>query len=189
MAEEILTIPIKDTREKDKVMWTRTEAGIFTVKSAYNQIWESENKQNTTQPSSSYQHPKELWGTIWNMQTHEKIKTFILTLCRNAIPTPENLGKRKIISEPVCPLCRQGPKTIEHIFRLCKWTKGIWRHPDLQVEITEQGLDHFEIWLLNQVRRTGNSPSSERLASVLKEMWKEQGTILFLKHEFLSRRR
>lgn len=40
LAEEILTIPIKPQTEADQLVWTGTQAGKYTVKSAYNYIKE-----------------------------------------------------------------------------------------------------------------------------------------------------
>jgi len=130
------TIPLADMDENDKVVWTKTKAGKYTVKSAYNQIWEPDTKQHTIQTSSSYQYPRELWTMFWNLNTHQKIKNFTWSLCHKAILTTDNLWKKKTVPKSLCPLCQQSPESVEHIFLLCKWTNEVWRHSDLQMKIS-----------------------------------------------------
>lgn len=92
---------------------------MYTVKSGYNQLRRAETKLATNEASTSYQKPRELWCKIWNMRTIPKIKVFMWTLCQNALPTSENLRRRKIAPEATCQLCKKDPETEEHLFLLC----------------------------------------------------------------------
>lgn len=116
---EILTIPLQVSNEVDKLVWTGTRDGNYSVRSGYNKLRASEVKQNANQASSSYQVPKTLWNKVWNLKTFPKIRIFMWSVCQNVLPTAKNLFKRRILSEPLCPLYRCAPETIEHLLLLC----------------------------------------------------------------------
>lgn len=60
LAEEILTIPIKPQTETDQLVWIGTQAGKYTVKSAYNYIKEDTEQGQVNQATSSFQPPPTL---------------------------------------------------------------------------------------------------------------------------------
>lgn len=53
-------------------------------------------------------------------------------LCNNALPTKDNLFGKKILPDPIFPLCNLERETVEHLFLLCPWTKQIW-HKELNM--------------------------------------------------------
>lgn len=66
---EILAIFLNPQLLADKLAWTPTKAGIFTVKSAYNRLREKTITSNQNRASSSFQAPKVLWNKIWQANT------------------------------------------------------------------------------------------------------------------------
>lgn len=101
IVKEILAIPTSTNPKEDKLIWTGSKTGLYTVKDAYNSMQPAQQQQNRNLPSSSYQVPKTLWRSIWNLPTQPKIKFFLWSLCQNSLPTCENLCRRKIMSKPL----------------------------------------------------------------------------------------
>lgn len=132
--QEILAIPINRQISKDELIWTGSKDGAFTVKSGYNTLRERETasfaKEN---PSSSHQTPRKQWNALWKMQTSPKVRIFIWNVCQNAVPSKENLWKRKILPDPICDLCRESMETVEHLHLLCPWTAWVWSHPEINL--------------------------------------------------------
>lgn len=78
---------------------------------------QSLSNQNNTRAATSNQHSTVLWKSIWAMKIEPKIKSFLWSICHNALASKANLFQRHIITNPICHLCQQNvPETLEHIF-------------------------------------------------------------------------
>lgn len=125
--KEILETPIGLPSTTDKRVWMSNKSGDYSVKSGYiynrNQI---ANTLNTT-ASSSHQTKPDLWNFIWQSNTLPRVKQFLWNACQNAIPTVENLHRRRIVHDPLCPICKKEAETTEHALLLCPWTIQLWR--------------------------------------------------------------
>lgn len=95
-------------------------------------------------PSSSYLDSEVSWKAIWQVDVPGRVKHFVWKLKHNAIASRLNLGKRRITSEVLCPICHNGEETIEHIFFLCPWT--IWFGLQLCPVPSHLIISHFGDW-------------------------------------------
>lgn len=162
--QQILTIQVNPLDAIDKLVWTGTKSGCYTVKNGYNLIREEiERNQKSEQASSSYQTPRALWQAIWNVQILPKIKIFPWSIRTNAIPSKENL-----LPDPVCSLCRQGVETVEHIFLLCPWTQLVWADPRLKIQFNNQEISRLDDWLTKFTVEGADVP---RMALVATTLW------------------
>lgn len=178
--QEILTIQVRPKSVVDKLCWIGTKLGNYTVKNGYNMLRKSlEGEHNSGIATSSFQTPKSLWTANWNMQNSPKVKYFTWSLCQNAIASKENLWKRKIIPDPMCPICNLEMESVEHIFLLCSWTQGIWSHPNLNIQVNHQGISQFEVWLMQFAEKKTNLPPIEVVASTLWSIWKSRNNLVF----------
>lgn len=134
------------------------------MKSAYHCINNRQPSQQDVLATSSYWPTCDLWPKIWNMHTPPRIRTFICSLYRNALPTAKNLHRRKIIPNPICSLCNKADESVEYIFLLCPWTKQIWNHPRMNIPILVQKVTRFDIWHLNYHSLLGIDPTLEQVA-------------------------
>ena len=106
---EILATPLPIISTEDKLVWSASQFGYYSVKSGYNQLRKIETTQDNKQASTSYQMPNSLWGKIWKLKTLPKVRFFMWSICQNTLPTRVNLYKRKLLPEPYCPMCRKEP--------------------------------------------------------------------------------
>lgn len=125
---EIKAIPIGLPNTEDKLVWTNNNSGTYTVKSGYFLTKKPTTHQETL-PTTSHQIDPHIWKLIWNSVVQPKIKFFLWSACNNALPTSDDLYRRKIVPAPTCPLCNLEAETVEHTLLLCPWTAYIWNEP------------------------------------------------------------
>lgn len=120
---EILSIPLSSNSSMDRIAWMGNNVGSYSVKSGYNKICSQKKQLKENQPSSSYQPPRGLWTTIWQTPHYPKVKFFLWSVCNNALPTRENLYRRKMLPDPLYPICHEAPETLKHLLLLCPTNK------------------------------------------------------------------
>ena len=69
---------------------------------------------------------KLFWKAIWAINLPKKIQHFMWRLCRNVLPTRENLVKRSIGAPSECVICENSGESILHIFRECVYARKVW---------------------------------------------------------------
>ena len=116
-ATTIRSIPLSSTNQKDRLIWHSTANGLFSVKSAYHLAKEVEERYRAE--SSMEMHKSEVWKQIWRMHVPNVEKNFFWRACQDILPTRENLMRRKIVEDPLCPICGVEPETPYHILWAC----------------------------------------------------------------------
>ena len=124
-ADIIKSIPISSKLPNDKLIWTETRNGLFTVRSAYH-LARTRSVSNSRGTSSDNSTLKCFWKKIWSIPVPHKIQHFSWRACRDALPTKSNLLRRKVIQEDICESYREAPKTMGHVLRSCLKAKEIW---------------------------------------------------------------
>jgi len=181
--KEILTIPVRPLYVEDKLVWPATKDGMHTVKSNYRILTDKSSLNNNQTTSTSI----TLWRKIWSLKTAPKVRTFLWSLCQNAVASRANLFRRSITSDPYCQLCnQQNPETVEHLILLCPWTRPIWTHPAINVDIQHQHTHRFDVWLAAKSVSTANSHSLKLLANVCWHIWKMRNSFLFRNQQLNS---
>jgi hypothetical protein len=56
----------------------------------------------------------------------------------------DNLLKKGVVCNPLCPICDQGVKTIEHIFLKCDWAKSVWFASHLLINLNNYSFSTFK---------------------------------------------
>lgn len=87
----------------DSMFWQGTSQGTFTVRSAYHMAM-----QRKAQGGGGVKN-------IWSLQAPSVVKNFAWKVARDMLPTKGNLYKKKISSDPVCPICLQENEDTIHI--------------------------------------------------------------------------
>jgi ribonuclease HI len=123
-AQLIQTIPISRTNKEDLLLWRGTKSGIFTVKSAYHM--QKEVLSNYAAGCSSKKEKSNIWKKIWALPVPSVVRNFLWRACHNILPTRENLCRRKIIRDPLCPLCGRAVESVFHILWQCPSAMDVW---------------------------------------------------------------
>lgn len=131
-AELIYQIPLSYLVYEDKLIWNGTVQGSFSVKSAYDLHREI---QEMGKGQASYNSTREqFWSGLWKLNIHPTDKLFIWRACCEAIPTNQNLFKRKVLEKPLCPICLQEEETIIHAIWSCPAAQDFWHQCSRKIQ-------------------------------------------------------
>ncbi|KAF3970206.1 hypothetical protein CMV_006074 [Castanea mollissima] len=107
--DKIRAIPCQQVgNEEDKIIWKFSKDGNFSTKSAY-------DLANLAQE----QLPSFLGQWIWKLDVLPKIVNFLWLILYNSMPVRDVLASRGIDCNRRCPLCKDLPKSINHLLREC----------------------------------------------------------------------
>ncbi|XP_010451246.1 PREDICTED: uncharacterized protein LOC104733362 [Camelina sativa] len=104
----------------DMFTWIHTKNGLYSVKSGYHvqrQLSSAHFRENTS---------GTLFKKIWKHNMPQKIKHFWWRCLHNALPTAENLRKRRMLTDDTCQRCGEAPENINHLLFHCRISKEIW---------------------------------------------------------------
>jgi len=60
-----------------------------------------------------------VWKKNWKTTVPNIVKVFMWRFCKNGLPTQANLIKRKVVDDPLCPICGVVVETTGHILWSC----------------------------------------------------------------------
>lgn len=63
---------------------------------------------------------------MWHLKIPPKIRIFSWRACMNALPTLQNLRRRGVNTDKLCPLCNESIKCTTHALLLCEKEKEVW---------------------------------------------------------------
>ncbi|PRQ37815.1 putative RNA-directed DNA polymerase [Rosa chinensis] len=124
----------------DKLIWGATSTGKFSVKSAYLTLLQDEN------------YTPFNWAFIWKMAIPPKLKSFFWLICHGKLLTNVERVKRRMSSDPSCPLCHNAPETIMHLLRDCSHASSIWNKIICLDTITRAMHLDWMSWLAANIR-------------------------------------
>jgi hypothetical protein len=108
----ICGIAVSPRGGEDRRIWKFNKSGDFTVKSAYHLAKEKFEVDKGN--SSNRDRIMPLWKVIWNIEVPRAAKSFLWKACSGILPTKDKVYKRKISSDPLCPICCTEEETIVH---------------------------------------------------------------------------
>jgi len=112
------------TEGDDMWWWNAEDRGGFTVKSAYNLVYDL--MATTTHLTSS---EEVVFGSIWHSPAPSNVVAFSWKLLLDRIPTKINLARRNVLPTDeslLCSLCGSGEETSSHIFLHCEVMLRVW---------------------------------------------------------------
>ena len=93
--------------QPDRWAWTKTTNGEFSIKSAY---WSGRSL-------GGHEVSNQLYGSIWKMQLHERLKMLLCRISSNVLPTKDRIGRFSNDHQGSCPLCEKENESAIHLFR------------------------------------------------------------------------
>ncbi|XP_039173849.1 uncharacterized protein LOC120296210 [Eucalyptus grandis] len=91
----------------------------------------------------------------------------------------ENLYRRKIVPNPLCPLCKQEAETVEHTLLLCSWTTRIWKAAPLHIKVSRIGLTRFDEWLYMVKKNQTSAKKFDLITVTLWSIWKDRNQFIY----------
>lgn len=97
----------------DSIRWKWTTSGEYSAASAYKMQFQGSIPTNDK-------------SLIWSAKAAPRAKAFAWILLRGKCLTADNLAKRQIPHDPLCPLCHNEPETARHLIASCTFSKQVW---------------------------------------------------------------
>jgi ribonuclease HI len=63
---------------------------------------------------------------MWKLAIPNAAKKIFWRACHNLLPTKDNLLRRKVVNEPLCPICEKEPETVIHALWDCPAAMDVW---------------------------------------------------------------
>ncbi|XP_059436346.1 uncharacterized protein LOC132169309 [Corylus avellana] len=120
----ICSLAICPGRSADQLVLGGTKNGEYTVRSAYHMAKAVLERENCS--SSIAQSKNELWRKIWNLKGSKALQMFLWKAFQNILPTRENLYRRKISLDSLCPACGLFVESVGHILWSCQSARDVW---------------------------------------------------------------
>ncbi|KAK9984589.1 hypothetical protein SO802_034114 [Lithocarpus litseifolius] len=173
----IKSIPISSRLPPDKLIWTETRNGLFTVRSAYklvvNQLFSS-NRASSLDASNL----QCFWSKVWSMEVPHKIQHFVWKACHDALPTKNSLMRWKVIQEDLCDSCKEARETMGHVLWCCPKAREAWECSKLVLPRVDGANMSFQdiMWKLLMDEVIGED-QVEQIATISWALWHNQKEI------------
>ncbi|KAL4359627.1 hypothetical protein AHAS_Ahas08G0096300 [Arachis hypogaea] len=107
--------PPSPWKEADYLAWSSSPDGQFSIKSAYQNLMESQITTN------------RIFRLVWMWQGPERVKTFLWLVAHNAILTNAERRRRHLTMDGTCPRCQHHDESTIHVLRDCPYATSIWK--------------------------------------------------------------
>ncbi|XP_062171126.1 uncharacterized protein LOC133876913 [Alnus glutinosa] len=108
----------------DKIIWNGTSSGMFSVKSAYHMASDLMRQKNGECSFSS--GSRDFWKNIWAINVPNASKNFLWRACQNALPTKQNLLRKGVVENDICPCCQLDVESVIHALWCCPGAQDVW---------------------------------------------------------------
>ncbi|XVE96968.1 hypothetical protein REPUB_Repub02eG0269900 [Reevesia pubescens] len=140
MVKGLLNLVQLHEEELDKLYWSDSQNGEFSVSSAYNMV-------------AGVVSETGFWSLIWKLETLPRIKFFFWVACHNRILTRESCVLRGISNDASCPRCLNAVESKLHLLRDCPYSMSIWKHWFRGVQLDHFSNLSFHDWVLFNLHR------------------------------------
>lgn len=145
-AEAICSLVVSPLGQPDKLVWTGTTNGCFSVRSSYH--LEMSSRAQERGECSSVQERTKVLKHVWKLKTTGVVKNFLWKLCSNALPTKDLLLRRHIVSDSTCPMCLTNPEIAWHMLWSCPAVVSVWLECSRRLQKLSLGESDGKGWLM-----------------------------------------
>ncbi|KAJ8641777.1 hypothetical protein MRB53_018471 [Persea americana] len=124
-ARVIKQMMLGNLNSPNRVRWNETSTGEYSVSSAY-ALEIRRQKAKAEGEASDAKVSKGMWRRIWKLKIPSKVRHFLWRACNEALPTRQNLQRRKILEDPRCRICEGEAETTTHILWDCLMASSVW---------------------------------------------------------------
>ncbi|XP_045802597.1 uncharacterized protein LOC123896226 [Trifolium pratense] len=112
VAKRILEVPLFNMVDEDKLIWTDSTNGNYSVKSGYKLIMNITGKVDVVSS-------KKNWNSLWTILAPPKAKHLLWRISIGCLPTRLRLQERRVPCPLLCPICEQHDEDDWHVMFGC----------------------------------------------------------------------
>jgi len=131
IVEQICSIVISPRCMQDWVIWVGTNTGHFSIKSAYHLEIERQSSSQGNNFSAALATP--LWKKLWELHLPWNVLLFLWRACNEILPTKYNLCRRRIVDDPLYPMCGTEAESTVHAIWSCEAAKAVWNESPVRI--------------------------------------------------------
>lgn len=124
--KSILSIPVAGAASQDIQVWHYSKHGLYSIKTAYFLARYIRYKESTQRNGSTSSLMVFNWDFVWKMKIPNKVKVLCWRLLKQALPTLNNLRKRRVLLDTTCPVCCCGDESVLHLLHDCHYARVFW---------------------------------------------------------------
>jgi hypothetical protein len=121
---QICSIAISPRSQSDRMRWSGTKNGEFSVSSAYYLAVEGRSRDSDSCSNPVTTNP--FWKHLWTLSVPRAVQMFLWRGCNNILPTKEKLYHRKVVFEPFCLQCGAEVESSGHFLWHCPMATAVW---------------------------------------------------------------
>ncbi|XP_070667346.1 uncharacterized protein [Malus domestica] len=163
----ILDIPLGHCSIRDRLVWTASRTGIYSVREGYHWIHSSRGQLGVPDSGVPSTLGTSVWKAIWQTNAPPKIRHFLWRAAREALATVGGLFKRRSASSPLCPVCKSQEESVLHLLLRCPWVEPIWFGGPLGFRRVGECDPSFHYWLNALINKTTNLQERSRILSII----------------------
>ena len=172
--EKICNLTISLEGQTNQLVWKENMNGFFSVRSAYflAKSISDRSRGSGSQPMTSQ------WTAVWKIREPPVVNMFLWKACRDILATRENLHRRKITPDPLCPICGREAETVGHILWSCGSAKDVWLESTRKIQkSTSDEVDFSTIF--GTMMEKLDPGDLQRFAMIARELWLRRNTFVF----------
>ncbi|GMI75531.1 hypothetical protein like AT3G09510 [Hibiscus trionum] len=126
------------------MVWGGDSTGVYSVRSGYYLLLQGDQALN---PDT------KLFSCLWAIKCPQKIKIHVWRLIWQFVPTRYCLYSRRIISNPICPLCNLASETVEHAMCECYNASMVWSSLGIfwPIQVNDMPFKEWLSWLFESL--------------------------------------
>lgn len=124
LVDHICNISISPRVMHDRLILAGTTAGQFIEHSAYH--LEVDRQACSRGSCSALSSNTPIWKLLWQLQIPRNVQLFIQRACNKIFPTKENLRRRRIVDDPLCPMCGKEVESTTHAIWNSAAAQAVW---------------------------------------------------------------
>ncbi|XP_059445337.1 uncharacterized protein LOC132177129 [Corylus avellana] len=173
---QICSIAICPQTQQDRLVWSGTKNGLFSVKSVYHLAIDLYNRGAGGCSSGDKLAP--FWKQIWCISAPRVVSLFIWQACNNILPTKGNLFKRKIATDPLCPICCMEEEIVGHVLWSCPAARDVWMEGNVKIHKSSSDEDTF-CHILQKLSERLTGDDFDLVACVARQIWLRRNRVVF----------
>ncbi|XP_062154522.1 uncharacterized protein LOC133862691 [Alnus glutinosa] len=128
--------------------------------------------------SSSVHSDSHLWRRLWSLKLPRHILLFIWRACNEILPTKNNLYKRKVVTDQLCPMCGSEAESVSHALWRCGSAQAIWGSCRGPIQKCSTGAEEF-LRVFADLCDKLDDRNLEYFGAIAHKIWSRRNRVVF----------
>ncbi|CAL1399998.1 unnamed protein product [Linum trigynum] len=188
----ICSIPLPVQPVRDKLVWSRENDGVYSVRSGYHLAFTLSRRLPGWKDEVSF-FDSGFSKKVWDFPIQPKLKFFVWPMLRRILPTMEAIVEKEgkvpaVIVESAeegelvklqRPVCWAPMETLEHMFLSCIVARALWERSGIVGGVSFSHASNFALFFRWFVEQDSSIERIVRFVAMLWRIWKSRNWVVF----------